>query len=155
MCVSVALIVALSGVYSPEEFDARNTVMYETYSNKVAIEANTLLGMSRQAILPAALKSQIVMDQASAAVGNKANGGLNKAIGVLSAHIGSAYDQSEELSTRIRELNGIDVTAQKARHAVDRVLPAMAALRESLDEIEGRIDNYPYPSYQHMLFRKH
>ena len=44
----------------------------------------------------------------------------------------------------------------EARHQCDVVLPAMLAVREAVDQLEGVVadDLWPLPTYQEMLFIK-
>jgi glutamine synthetase len=144
------------GVYTPEEFSARNEVMYETYNNKVNIEAQVLLSMARQHILPAALDTQRALNQAVPA-GTQPHVGHAKATGKLAALVGTGLDQAEILAEHRRTMNAIEDPANRARYAVEQTLGAMANLRETLDVIETRVDArvFPFPSYQTMLFHKH
>lgn len=141
------------GVLNNEEFDARNTVMYETYSNKVNIEANCLKHMSRQLLLPAALRSQSVL----ASVATSGGPGHKAALGSLSGHVSDAFELTESLNKAIEGQGAIEDPRQRARFAVEQTLPAMNKLRDSLDHIEGRVDSrdWPLPSYEQLLFEKH
>lgn len=124
--------------------------MYETYSNKLNIEAQTLKNMSRQLILPSALKTKALLSGGGST-------GITNMDKVLGGQIGKAYEQTEELSKVAKEANNIDHHKKKARFQLEKVLPAMASLRETLDDIEGRVDrkDWPFATYSEMLFRKH
>lgn len=143
------------GVYTPEEFHARNQVVYETYNNKVNIEAQVLLSMARQHILPAALKTQVALNQAIPVGG--AHPGHTNAISTLSALVGTGLDQAETLRKHRTQMNSLSDPSERARYAVEQTYNAMGNLRDTLDVIETRMDakDFPFPSYQTMLFHKH
>jgi glutamine synthetase len=140
------------GVLSNEEFDARNTVMYEEYCNNINIEAHLLKKMSRQFILPASLKTNNLLHNSGVATG-----GLGTMYITLSGQISRAYEQTETLSKTANSANKIDDVKQKARFALEQTIPAMNKLRETLDDIEGRVDrrDWPFATYSELLFHKH
>ena len=141
------------GILSNEEFDARNTVMYETYGNEINVEAGLLKKMARQHILPVACDTQNTL-AATVSTGGKGQRGALTAVATL---VSDAYEQACELDSVIRENCEVQDPRQRARHALDKTIPAMAKLRESLDGLEGCVDaaKWPFASYSQMLFHKH
>ena len=140
-------VFASLGVLSNEEFDARNNVMYETYCNKINIEGHLLKKMSRQYILPAALKTSSLLQTT----------GVTSMHSVLSGQINRAYELTEKLSKTTQAGSKIDDVKKRARFSLEETLPAMSKLRETLDDIEGRVDrkDWPFATYQELLFNKH
>ena len=150
-------IFASLGVLHPEEFDARNSIMYERYANTIAIEANVLANMSHQAILPAAINSQNRLGQSVSFGGNGSTAGHSAALGALSSYVSDAFERTAALNKVVEQQNSIESEAERARFAVDQTLASMATLRESLDAIEGRVDQaeWPFPDYQSLMFERH
>jgi glutamine synthetase len=56
----------------------------------------------------------------------------------------------------VLEHHGAKNLQAEAEHMRDKVLPAMSAVRESADALEGYVsdDLWPLPTYQEMLFIK-
>ena len=75
----------------------------------------------------------------------------------LSGLVSDAIERTEKLHDAAKEMQRIDDYRARARFALEKTLPAMGTLRESLDQIEGRVDakEWPFPTYQQMLFQKH
>lgn len=86
-----------------------------------------------------------------------ANAGVQRAMSSLNGFISEAYETTETLVKHGIRLHDLENERERARWAVDTVLPEMAKLRDALDNIEGRMDarEFPFPSYQQMLFHKH
>ncbi len=146
-------VFASFGILNNEEFDARNTVMYETYNNKINIEAHLLTKMARQHILPAAMRAQESLITTAASGGKGHRSALSSVAGLVS----DGLEQAEELIKRSSQNAAIEDPRQRARHALENTIPAMRVLRESLDNLEGRVDerDWPFPTYSQMLFQKH
>jgi len=112
----------------------------------VNIEAETAANIARTLILPAALRQVELCDDAG--------------IDDLTAEVRGI---TEDLVKAIKALEAANAnhphsgTAIKhAEYMRDKVLPAMDAVREKADQLEGIVadDLWPLPKYQEMLFVK-
>jgi glutamine synthetase len=145
------------GVLSERELHARYEVAVEQYSKTVNIEAQLMVLMANRYILPAAYRYQEQLAGAVASV---------KAAGATSKETRRALDQlcklTDEAKVRVDKLQDLlehegDGNAEKhAKFFRDKVVPAMAALRDVGDSLECIIphDVWPLPTYREMLFVK-
>jgi glutamine synthetase len=144
------------GVLSPAEHDSRTHIAIEKYIKQLGIEAETMVSMARNQILPAALKHQQQVAETIAAT---------KAAGVDCADTTAALKSFVELVTRLRtttaavERAAAHHDSDPTKHAaqISRELkPAMAELRAVVDTLETLIaaDLWPLPTYRDLLFLK-
>ena len=144
------------GVLSPAEHDSRTHIAIEKYIKQLGIEAETMVSMARNQILPAALKHQ---QQVAEAIG------ATKAAGVDCADTTDALRSFVGLVSKLRtttaavERAAAHHDADPTKHAaqISRELkPAMAELRVVVDTLETLIaaDLWPLPTYRDLLFLK-
>jgi glutamine synthetase len=142
------------GVLTRKEVTSRGHIMEEAYCKAIAIEAQSLLGIASTHVLPAAFKFQERVAKSIASVRgqpgtgdlrpqDKLLGALTNRVGALIAAIETLWDASEK--------------AEKEPHGTtyrDRVVPAMAKVRECCDALELVVDDdlWPLPKYREMLF---
>ena len=144
-------------VLNARELHARYEIMVETYNKTVNVEGQLMVLMANRYILPAALTYQKNVGQSVAAV--KAAGGKSvegkRTLDRLTKLTDEFMRRADKLSHALdHEGNG---SAEKhARHFRDHVVPAMAALRESGDQLELMIphETWPLATYREMLFIK-
>ena len=147
------------GVLSRRELAARLTIMRESYSKAVAIEAQCMLSIAGNCVLPAAIRYQERTSQALCAA-RTANGrmDLTPQVDLLSALVG----QVNELMLALRELQNSTETIESAGEQPEdntsawheRVLPSMERTRIACDRLETIVDDdlWPLPKYREMLF---
>jgi glutamine synthetase len=148
-------VLAKYHVLSNREFHSRNEIYLEKYIKDVMIEARLAFEIAKTMILPAAVAYQSLLADTS---------GSLKALG--KKHCTSVLDELCELvaefQVRIESLRRVlahegngDVVAH-AKHCRGKIIPAMDAVREIADALEGVVaDEYwPLPTYQEMLFIK-
>jgi len=147
----------LFGVLSKRELDSRFETYAEQYITQIGIEGRTLLSIAKTIALPAAIRQQSDIAEAVAS---------SEAVEIDCPELRAELDEFNELTANLRErttqlqneLNAPhdDNAAKAARTTRDRIIPAMSDLRETIDEIEGRIadDLWPLPKYHEMLFIK-
>ena len=145
-------------VMNRTEVESRYDIYLDTYIKEVNIEALTMIDMAKKEILPAVMKySDFLADNISK---------LSKIEGVdysyqlsLIKKITSALSVSGNAVERLeREV----VSASKSKSAIDekaaiyrdKVLPAMADLREVCDKLEELTDKkyWPIPTYSDILY---
>jgi glutamine synthetase len=131
-------------VLSKRELEARYEVFLEQYFVKVNIEAETAASMARTMLLPAAVRHLASLRE---------------------AQVPTLIEETEalvnELADRIRALEHANLDPglegmELARYMRDTVYPAMMAVRETADRLEGIVadDLWPLPRYEEMLFIK-
>jgi glutamine synthetase len=144
------------GVLSPAEHDSRTHIAIEKYIKQLGIEAETMVSMARNHILPAALRHQQQMAETIAAT---------KAAGVDCADTTAALRSFVDLVTRLRATTAAveqaaahhDSDPRKHAAQISRELkPAMAELRVVVDTLETVVaaDLWPLPNYRDLLFLK-
>jgi glutamine synthetase len=144
-------------ILNEREVHARYEVFLESYNKTINIEGQLMVLMANRYILPAALEYQKQIGQSVAAV--KAGGGTSvqgkKLLATYTKLIDRFKVQADALQTALaHESNG---NAEKhAKYMRDKIVPAMAKLREIGDEIEELTphETWPLPTYREMLFVK-
>jgi len=143
-------------VLNERELHARYEIALETYSKTVNVEAQLMVLMANRYILPAALQYQTQVAHAVSAV--KSAGGVNKAgkqtLQALTKLIDTFKTRTDALATALEHDSP---SAEKhAKYFRDTIVPQMAKLRETGDEIELVIPSaaWPLPTYREMLFIK-
>jgi glutamine synthetase len=143
------------GVLSPRELHSRMEVYLEQYILTVGLEARTAIEMAKTIIFPAAIRYQ----------GELAHTGANlKAVGCafdtealdkVSGLVKELQKGIAKLEAAMAHTNGASRLGH-AKHFCDEVVPAMATLRQTADELESVVadDLWPLATYQEMLFIK-
>ena len=145
------------GVLNARELRARYEVNIETYNKTINIEAQLMVQMANRYILPAAYKYQA--DVAGAVSAVKAAGGASregkKSVDEL-CRLTDALKTRADVLEDLLEHDGGGSAEEYARSFRDKVIPAMAELREAGDALEWIIphDLWPLPTYREMLFIK-
>ena len=144
-------------ILNERELHARYEIMVETYNKTINVEGQLMVLMANRYILPAAFDYQRQVGESVAAV--KAAGGKSvegkKTLDILVRLTDELKRRTGRLAHALdHEGNG---SAEKhAKHYRDAVVPAMAALRETGDELELMIPHgtWPLATYREMLFIK-
>ena len=136
---------------------SRYEVFLENYNKTINIEGQLAVLMANRYILPAAFEYQKQIGQSVAAV--KAGGATSvqgrKLLGYYTKLVDKFKVQSDALQAVLSHAAG--GSAEKhAKYMRDKVVPAMAKLRELGDaiEVETPHEIWPLPTYREMLFVK-
>ena len=157
---SVALFTRF-GVLSSVELHARREILLENYAKVLNIEAQTMILMATRQIIPA-VESYITK------LGNAAKAKLTvcddpsvirlerELITRLSDLNTRTYDAVAALRAADREAAAAGDTLAVARAFRDSVVPAMAALRAPVDEMETLVasEDWPLPTYGEMMHKQ-
>ena len=143
-------------VLNEREVHARYEIFLENYNKTVNIEGQLMVLMANRYILPAALEYQKRIGQSVAAVkaGGSTSAQSKKLLGTYTKLVDRFKVQTDALATALDHGNG---SAEKhAKYMRDKIVPAMARLREVGDEIEVLTPHelWPLPTYREMLFVK-
>jgi len=143
-------------ILNEREVHARYEIFLENYNKTVNVEANLMVLMANRYILPAAFEYLKNVGQSVAAV--KAGGGSSVQGKKLLAIYTKLVDRFKvETDALAKLIDHTDTSAEKhAKYMRDKVVPAMARLREIGDEIEVLTPHeiWPLPTYREMLFVK-
>ena len=142
-------------VLSPRELQSRMEVYLEQYCLTVGLEARTAIEMAKTVIFPAAIRYQGQLAQTCAnlkAVGYTFD---TDTLDKVTALVKELQDGIAKLEKALAHKNGGSRLGH-AKFLCDNVLPAMAAVRGTADELENIVadDLWPLATYQEMLFIK-
>jgi glutamine synthetase len=143
-------------VLNERELHARYEILLEQYNKVVNIEGQLMVLMANRYILPAALEYQ---RQVAASVGAVKSAGAKSVEGKKTlVKITKLVDRFKQQADKLeKELAHEGGPADKhAKHFRDKVVPAMATLRELGDELEVIMPHgsWPLATYREMLFIK-
>ena len=142
-------------VLSPRELTSRYEIALEQYIKAVNVEAKLAVKIAKTIVLPAAIRYQTELASNAAALKAAGVSGdtsllaqVSKLISEISSGIGAV-----ETAHGHHAAGG---AAEEAKQYCNVLLPAMLKLRESVDTLEGVMDDslWPLPTYQEMLFIK-
>jgi glutamine synthetase len=143
-------------ILNEREVHARYEIFLENYNKTINVEGQLMVLMANRYILPAALEYQKQIGQSVAAV--KAGGGRSaqgkKLLGDYTKLVDKFKAQTDVLAKALDHSGG---SAEKhAKYMRDKIVPAMAKLRDIGDEIEVLTPHeiWPLPTYREMLFVK-
>ncbi|MBR2908415.1 MAG: glutamine synthetase III [Clostridia bacterium] len=147
-------------IFSDTEIEARKYILYENYYKTVRIEARTMIDMAQKQILPAVetyIFSLSKTLRAKLDVLPDAPCRMEKElITRLSLLQDEAYDALNALSREVTAANEEKHAIRAALLYANRIVPAMAALREKVDALESLTaqDAWPLPTYGDMTHRQ-
>jgi glutamine synthetase len=144
-------------VLNEREIRARHEIAVEQYNKVVNIEGQSMTHIANRYIVPAGLEYQRRIAESVSAT---------KSAGVDCTEGKKLLDELCSLTCEMRrrtlalqnalDHQGSESAESHAKHYRDRVVPAMAALREAGDRLELLVphDLWPLPTYREMLFLK-
>jgi glutamine synthetase len=140
-------------VFNEREMHSRYEIGLEQYVLTVGVEANLTLEMGTTIVLPAAVRYQTELAANVAALkaaGVEADLSMLETVSAPIADLRSALAELREAITKEHE----EESLAAATFSRDVVLPAMAAVREAADTLEGIVadDLWSLPTYQEMLY---
>jgi glutamine synthetase len=148
-----------AGIYSEAEFASILNVQLERYCKHLSIEAQALVTMVRQYVLPATqsyltqlaqgLKSLEILGGDSSLL--KSQRDLLKD---LAENFNRSYEMLGEVLSYVEKAESLHNEFEKADHFAKYVLPSMLKVRKSCDHLEARVadDLWPLPKFREMLF---
>ena len=143
-------------VASPDEMHARYVSKAEQYAKLLNIEANTMVYMTKHMYLPALFDysgdiATTVATKAELGIAAKAEKAL---VQTLTDAIDKITDLVADLEQKNAAAQSLDDPTEQDDAYRDSVIPAMDALRVSVDEMEKVCghDYWPVPSYNKILF---
>ncbi|MFY0405517.1 glutamine synthetase III [Solicola sp. PLA-1-18] len=140
-------------VFNEREMHSRYEVGIEQYVMSVGVEARLTLEMASTIVLPAAMRYQTELAGNVAALKAAGVEADLSTLTAVSAPLADLRAGLAELATAVAADHDEDGMAA-ATYCRDTVLPAMAAVRDAADVLEGLVadDLWPLPTYQEMLY---
>ena len=147
-------LVTQHGIFTEEEFLARNDIHMDSYCKIVNIEARTSVDMVLHQILPAAISYTNTLCDT---IGKKQSVGATckaekELVDILSTATDALYELTKKLKNALAEVPAERLAAVTYYHEVVSVL--MEQIREQADILEQNTDKsyWPYPTYSDLLF---
>jgi glutamine synthetase len=140
-------------VLSNRELESRMETYLEQYCMTVQVEANLTVEIAKTMILPAATRYQNELASTCANLWTVGYEGDRTMLEEVSSGVKSLQGGIAALEASMAKGESGELVAEAA-HYRDSVLPAMGAVREAADALEGLVadDLWPLPTYQEMLF---
>ncbi len=143
-------------IYTKSELEARAEIMYETYAKVLKIETQTMIHMAGKHYIPAAIHYCTRLGQSIAAVtgAGVAAPVQKELLEKCSALLSQASEALEKLKVLLPQVDSMDDVPAMAMAYHDQIVPAMAALRKPVDELELLVDKaiWPMPTYGDLMF---
>ncbi|MCL1806007.1 MAG: glutamine synthetase III [Clostridiales bacterium] len=145
-------------ILSEEELRFRLDILLDNYSQTISVEAQTMLDMGRQEILPAALAFSGAVSEG---IQSKKSTGLalnltydNDLLVNLCAETGRLYAALNQLEQALAKASAISDTLGQAKAWRESVVPAMEEARAPADRLEAMVgkEYWPFPTYADLLF---
>ena len=147
-------LVTRHGIFTEEEFLARNDIHMESYCKIMNIEGRTSVDMVLHQILPAAISytntlCDTIVKKQSVGATCKAEKDL---VAILSNATDALYDLAQQLKDALSKVPAERVEAVRYYH--DMISDLMEKARTQADILEQNTDKsyWPYPTYSDLLF---
>ncbi|KAJ2861467.1 hypothetical protein GGH94_004879 [Coemansia aciculifera] len=151
------MLVKDTGIFTASELRSRYHIINERYAKDVLIEAETLLTIIGQQILPAAFEYRKTLAESAAAlktVGVEAGPEIDT-LNEMTPMVATLQAQYKSLTAAVNAAitHHSDDSNEHARVACDTLVPAIASIREVVDALEIIVaDKYwPLPKYTELL----
>ena len=145
-------------IFTKPELESRAEIMYETYAKVLRIEARTMIHMAGKHYIPATIHYTTRLAQSIGSVSGacpEANLSVQKKLLVqCSELLSQASEALDVLKALVAEVDAMVEMPEMARAYREKVMPAMAALRRPVDELEMLVDKsiWPVPTYGDLMF---
>lgn len=144
-------------IYTKEEMFARDEILFDTYSKTLHIEANTMIRMASQDILPAAIRYQkelLTTLQMKKQLSLESDPAERPLYDTLSKEIKDFTLAIQQVKEILETTKGLPVHQISSIYA-DKLIPSMDTLRQHGDHLEEMVDRqtWPYPQYTDLLYR--
>ncbi|MDD3217872.1 MAG: glutamine synthetase III [Lachnospiraceae bacterium] len=144
-------------VFTKAELESRVEIQYEAYAKAINIEAKAMIDIASKQIIPAVIKYTTSLAKSINTVTAACGADVSVQTELLtesSALLAETKKALVELTKVTEEAAGKEEGVEQATFYKDAVVPAMAALRAPVDELEMIVDKemWPMPSYGDLLF---
>lgn len=150
-----------AGVFTKVEQEAHYEVMFEKYNLKVDIESKIMLELCRGYILPSSIEFQTKIAEnihslKKAGLPDDACLAQRNILKDLVFHINQIHELAEKLENQIAKAHLKNDFESTANVFCYKVKPLMESIRESVDYLEGIVEDdlWPLAKYREMMFIK-
>ena len=146
------------GIYTKAELEARAEIMYETYTKVLKIEAKTMTHMAGKHYVPAAITYTTRLAESITAVTAACPQAdltvQRELLEKVSLRLTAATKALNSLTELVEQVDAMEDVKEMALAYHDQIVPAMAALRKPVDEMELLVDKsiWPVPTYGDLMF---
>ena len=146
------------GIYTKAELEARAEIMYETYAKVLKIEAKTMTHMAGKHYVPAAITYTTRLAESITAVTAACPQAdltvQRELLEKVSLRLTAATKALNSLTELVEQVDAMEDVKEMALAYHDQIVPAMAALRKPVDEMELLVDKsiWPVPTYGDLMF---
>ena len=146
------------GIYTKAELEARAEIMYETYAKVLKIEAKTMTHMAGKHYVPAAITYTTRLAESITAVTAACPQAdltvQRELLEKVSLRLTAATKALNSLTELVEQVDAMEDVKEMALTYHDQIVPAMAALRKPVDEMELLVDKsiWPVPTYGDLMF---
>ena len=142
------------GVFSPVEVESRYEIMLEDYAKALHIEMQTMLEISQQEIIPAAIKYSNML---SDGILSKKSVGIE--VPMQQELLKETNEILESLIAGTKALNDLSKALPEDAYELalcyrDKIIPAMNEVRKFADSLEMVVgkEYWPFPTYTDLLY---
>ena len=145
-------------IYTKSELESRTEVMYENYAKTLRIEAQTMIHMAGKHYIPTAIRYNTRLAKSINAITSACPEASVSVQGSLLVRCSQLLSQTNEaleaLKVLLPEVDAIQNVEEMSHAYRTRIVPAMAALRKPVDELELLMDKdlWPVPTYGDLMF---
>ncbi len=146
------------GVFTKAELESRAEIQYETYAKTINIEAKAMINIASKQLIPAVIKYTTELASSINAVKAACDVADVTVQTELLTKISALLREAQNALATLIDIDDRAVDMEEgeaqARYYHDTVVPAMADLREPIDQLETMVDKkfWPMPSYGDLLF---
>ena len=139
------------GVMTRRELEARREIKLEEYAGLINIEARTMIDMAAKLYIPSVIAYVNSVASSMSTVKNAYAQADTTAQQTILVKASSLLADTQQA---LDNLKAATDAAESAKDFHEKVLPAMAALRTPVDELETIVDSeyWPVPTYGQMMF---
>lgn len=139
------------GVMTKRELEARREIKLEEYAGLINIEARTMIDMAAKLYIPSVIAYVNSVASSMSTVRNAYAQADTTAQQTILVKASSLLADTQQA---LDSLKAVTDAAESAKDFHEKVLPAMAALRTPVDELETIVDSeyWPVPTYGQMMF---
>ena len=139
------------GVMTKRELEARREIKLEEYAGLINIEARTMIDMAAKMYIPSVIAYVNSVASSMSTVKNAYAQADTTAQQTILVKASSLLADTQQA---LDNLKAATDAAESAKDFHEKVLPAMAALRTPVDELETIVDSeyWPVPTYGQMMF---
>ena len=139
------------GVMTKRELEARREIKLEEYAGLIIIEARTMIDMAAKLYIPSVIAYVNSVASSMSTVKNAYAQADTTAQQTILVKASSLLADTQQA---LDNLKAATDAAESAKDFHEKVLPAMAALRTPVDELETIVDSeyWPVPTYGQMMF---